>query len=336
MIIYSKPERCVVCASHLRPAFRGLNDKVFGTVGEWNFDRCENAACATLHLAHDLTDQELASFYERYGTHAPPVITAGGAKKVYRSALAQICHRILGYPQHGGPMERLVSRLLQTIPYFREMAASRVYWLPHRLGGTVIEVGFGNAQGMVGLQTMGWQVAGCEFDPKCVEVARALGFDARQGSFADCRFADDGYDAVVSSHVIEHLPDPAAFFAEVFRVLKPGGTLVMRTPNIASKDARDSGADWRGLEVPRHLTIHSGWSLKTLARNAGFVDLVAKGTPLGGFIVQQSQELRAGRAPSTAQGLKTTAYNALETARWITDDQACAELVLICRKPLEL
>lgn len=333
MIIYSKPERCVVCASPLRPAFQGLKDRVFGTPGEWNFDRCGNAACATLHLAHDLTAQQLSSFYERYGTHAPPVVAARGAKQVYRTALAQICHRILSYPRQQNFIARLTSRVLQTIPYFWEMAASRVYWLPYQHGGTVIEVGFGNAQGLVGLRAMGWHVSGCEFDPKCVQVARTLGFDARQGSFDGCQFTEAGYDAVVSSHVIEHLPDPAAFFAEAFRVLRPGGLLVMRTPNIASKDAKEAGANWRGLEVPRHLTIHSSWSLKTLARNAGFVDLVAKGTPLGGFIVQQSHELQAGRAPSTAQGLKTVGYNALETIRWMIDDQSCAELVLVCRKP---
>lgn len=42
---------------------------------------------------------------------------------------------------------------------------------------------------------------------------------------------DRSVDLVISDHVLEHLPEPALFFKESARVLKPGGFLCIRTPN---------------------------------------------------------------------------------------------------------
>lgn len=47
----------------------------------------------------------------------------------------------------------------------------------------------------------------------------------------DFPFENDRFDLVFSDWVIEHLPDPEAVYAEVFRVLKPGGCFLLRTPN---------------------------------------------------------------------------------------------------------
>ncbi|MCP4643246.1 MAG: class I SAM-dependent methyltransferase [bacterium] len=44
-------------------------------------------------------------------------------------------------------------------------------------------------------------------------------------------FADESFDAVVCKFVVEHLVDPSAVFSEFARVLKPGGALVVLTPN---------------------------------------------------------------------------------------------------------
>jgi SAM-dependent methyltransferase len=44
-------------------------------------------------------------------------------------------------------------------------------------------------------------------------------------------YPDGSFDACVSDYVLEHLPDPAAHFTEVARVLRPGGAYCFRTPN---------------------------------------------------------------------------------------------------------
>lgn len=47
-------------------------------------------------------------------------------------------------------------------------------------------------------------------------------------------FRDSSFDIALCSDVIEHLPDPALCFREINRVLKPGGTLILTTPNDTS------------------------------------------------------------------------------------------------------
>lgn len=46
--------------------------------------------------------------------------------------------------------------------------------------------------------------------------------------------ADEGADVLVSDSVLEHISDPDAFFTECARVLRPGGYLCLRTPNVWS------------------------------------------------------------------------------------------------------
>ena len=51
------------------------------------------------------------------------------------------------------------------------------------------------------------------------------------GSIMELPFPDGCFDVVVSSEVIEHIPDPLLGVAELYRVLSPGGVLVLTTPN---------------------------------------------------------------------------------------------------------
>ncbi len=58
-----------------------------------------------------------------------------------------------------------------------------------------------------------------------VDEARVIGEDGR------IPYEDERFDLIVSSYVLEHVEDPVLFFAEVARVLRPGGAFVARTPN---------------------------------------------------------------------------------------------------------
>ena len=78
------------------------------------------------------------------------------------------------------------------------------------------------------------------FTVVAADVDHAL-LRSRQAEFGDVRFLvgdaeplpfrDDVFDAVFAGELIEHLPDPRPGVAEFLRVLKPGGTLILTTPN---------------------------------------------------------------------------------------------------------
>lgn len=73
-------------------------------------------------------------------------------------------------------------------------------------------------------------VIGCDVDPV---VLSNPGLDRAFLISPDGRLAlpDASVDVIVSDYVLEHIEDPAAFAAEVSRVLKPGGWFCARTPN---------------------------------------------------------------------------------------------------------
>lgn len=60
---------------------------------------------------------------------------------------------------------------------------------------------------------------------------RRCGCAAVVGSLTALCFPERTFDIVLSSEAIEHTPDPSAAVLELYRVLKPGGQLVLSTPN---------------------------------------------------------------------------------------------------------
>jgi malonyl-CoA O-methyltransferase len=63
------------------------------------------------------------------------------------------------------------------------------------------------------------------------QVAKKCKSERIVGSILEIPFADNTFDYVVSSEVIEHTPEPYKALHEIYRVLKPGGKMVLSTPN---------------------------------------------------------------------------------------------------------
>lgn len=61
------------------------------------------------------------------------------------------------------------------------------------------------------------------------------------------------FDVVTASHVIEQVPDPVEFLSRRCRLLRPGGRVVLKTPNAGSFGSHRHGRAWRGSEPPGSL-----------------------------------------------------------------------------------
>ena len=101
----------------------------------------------------------------------------------------------------------------------------------------VLEVGSGEGYGANVLAGACARVTALDRSPEAAAHAAAKykRDNLRYQSYGDDRlpFPDASFDKVVTLHCIEHIPADAAFLAEVFRVLKKGGKLLVSTPNKA-------------------------------------------------------------------------------------------------------
>ena len=331
--IYSCPDRCGACGSALDPWLSGVRDRVYGVNGDWNLRRCAEKRCASAYLDARLTPEQLGDFYETYSTHSDPVLHAGGVKRLFRHAIDWVIFRGLGYSQ---PDARTAAKILGWMfglsPFLRHTAFSRVFWLPYKRDGKLVEIGFGNAQTLLKMYGLGWNVEGIEFDRFCIEKARALGLRVGEGDFFAQDYADGSLDAVVGSHVIEHVLDPGRLIAEIHAKLEPGGRMVLVTPNGKSLGCAVFGADWRGLETPRHLTIQTPGSLVRHAERAGFKAIRVFGTPLGGGILQQSLQIRRGKPARPTGRIAQLGWALVASVIYAVLHRKAEEIVLFCEK----
>lgn len=113
-------------------------------------------------------------------------------------------------------------------------------------GEKILDIGCGNARDILHILKKGAQVVG-------VDISEGMVFEAQQelakqgfgevllkvGDATRLDFSDGEFDKVLCSEVIEHIPAADKALSEMWRVLKPGGLLVLSTPNPKS---------WYGFE----------------------------------------------------------------------------------------
>ena len=105
--------------------------------------------------------------------------------------------------------------------------------------GEVLNVGSGPFFEFSALPQTGVRYTVCDIEPRAIALARSLhgerlaGADVLQAG-APLPYADGRFDLVMSMDVIEHLPVPGPWLAELMRVVRPGGHLFLTTPNYGS------------------------------------------------------------------------------------------------------
>ena len=79
------------------------------------------------------------------------------------------------------------------------------------------------------------RAVGFDLSEEALAAAASRGIEARfwRAGAERCPAADSEFDAVVAADVIEHIVDTDAFLCELSRILRPGGLLIVTTPNLA-------------------------------------------------------------------------------------------------------
>jgi SAM-dependent methyltransferase len=123
--------------------------------------------------------------------------------------------------------------------------------------GRVLELGCGMGHLLTWL-TDRYQVVGSDINPWALSQAKR---NVPRGQFAllsaDELFAfpEAVFDIVIAKHVVEHLSQTERAISEMSRVLKPGGLLVLATPNLSSPMRKLKKTHWIGYKDTTHISL---------------------------------------------------------------------------------
>ncbi len=232
---------CPVCGSSDFRKLFAAGDRLYRTT-ERQFQVVKCAECEALRLEPSPTSQGLDEYYPRHYWFRPEGGAASRLEEAWR---------------------RLVVR---DHVRFVERALAGAGW-----PGPVLDVGCGGGLFLRLLKDRGYRVAGLD------RASEAAGLCWKQnavpavcGSLEQAPVAPGSCAAVTMFHVLEHVPDPRAYLLAARKLLRPGGRLIVQTPNTASWQFALLGRRWSGLDVPRHLVSFPARGLERLLESCGF------------------------------------------------------------------
>lgn len=310
---------CACCGAADGHRLHAAREMMFGLGGGFVYREC--GGCGCLELLDPPAD--LSPYYppDYYSYRRPARRRLERLDAWLKRRRARACL------EGGDPLGALLLRA------FGEPAQLR--WL-RRLGlgrdASVLDVGCGAGELLRELQRDGCRrLAG--IDPYLAgDLDLGGGLVVRRLGLGEVR---DSYDLAMLHHVLEHLPDQQQVFAQLRRVVKPGGHLLVRIPVADSLAWRRYGVDWVQLDAPRHLVLHTRRSLERLAAAAGFALLGSEDDGTA-FQFWGSEQYRRGiplrdprshatdprRSPFTREDLAGFAREAAQANRDGVSDQA--------------
>ncbi len=155
-------------------------------------------------------------------------------------------------------------------------------------GQHILDAGCGDGFYLHMLSNLGkFDLTGIDYDKNALASAKknleGKNIKLLQGSVMELPFKKNSFDGVIMTEVAEHLPDDLLGLKEIYRVLKPGGTLVLTVPNHnypflwdpVNKVLEDvagthiSSGFWAGI-WNQHIRLYYPQEIETKIRQAGF------------------------------------------------------------------
>jgi len=119
-----------------------------------------------------------------------------------------------------------------------------------------------------------WKLTGIEPNGVAVKSALEKGLNVYNGSAEDPLeniSAETKFDIIFLGQTIEHLQTPLQTVKLLSNLLKPGGELIISTPNINSFQINLFGPTWSHWHPPYHRFLFSSFSLQLLGEKAGLI-----------------------------------------------------------------
>lgn len=247
---------CPLCDSTDQRQLVVAYDRRHARVDDYAYVRC--AGCGLARMDPLPTPTQIPEFYpENYAPH-----TSGR-----KFSLDRRINRLAARYRYNtdAPWQPKLPRTIFGLLSSRIMKGT---YLP-RGDNRMLDVGCGSGLSLEKYATLGWRVKGIEISPRGAKAARERGLEVHCGTVLDAPFETRSFDLILLNHVIEHVLDPIGTLVGAASFLKPGGSIIVKTPNLDSVGFAEFGSAWYALEAPRHLCLFNPATATLLGEQAG-------------------------------------------------------------------
>jgi ubiquinone/menaquinone biosynthesis C-methylase UbiE len=119
-------------------------------------------------------------------------------------------------------------------------------------------------------EQLGWKATGVDISRAAVEHCRKQGWDCHTTEGLELPFENETFDVVTHWHVLEHVENVAETLSEWRRVLKPGGLMILETPDARYLKARILGPRYKKFWPSAHLYAFNRVNLSSILNQQGF------------------------------------------------------------------
>lgn len=253
-----KSSPCIICGGDKFLQLFKTKDRMFDVPGSFDVKKCQR--CGLVFQNPQPSQKILRKHYpyQQYYSYKIEIKGLSGLISQFRSYLIK-------HYYEPTILSRVFSFIVQGVPAIPKK--------PHKGLAKILDVGCGSGKTLTLLKELGWNVYGLEIDKNAVRIAKERGLvNVKLGGYEKmANFPNNYFDSIRLYHVIEHIPGPRNCLQLIYKKLKPGGEVILGTPNSDSAVSRLFGKFWYNLDIPRHLFVFSPKTLSRMIKSEGFL-----------------------------------------------------------------
>ncbi len=137
--------------------------------------------------------------------------------------------------------------------------------------GRVLDIGCADGSYLDLLKGSKWELCGTDISHASAKTAIENGYKVYIGEVESVDIPANSFDLIRMSHVIEHVINPKTTLEKAYHILKPGGHLIIETPNVACPDFYIFGKYWGAFHFPRHIHLFSINTLQKILEDSKLI-----------------------------------------------------------------
>lgn len=241
--------KCRICKNNTRIEIINAKELFIGTRAVYQYALCLDCGSLSIcDLPHDL-----AEIYSKYPVFDFTLKKGGVLKHFVRQYILL----------KKNSLARFFLRFLNS---WEDLAFKSLYEIGLQHSMRILDVGCGSGVLLNFLHDLGFlDITG--IDPFLKAPVEKPGFRLIKGNISDVQ---EKFDLIMCHHSFEHMEDLSAVAKHLESITNPGGTLLIRMPNIESYSFRKYQECWHGIHAPFHIALPSSKGMQLIFQNTNF------------------------------------------------------------------